>query len=208
VVEEAHRAGLPVTAHTHGTAAIRIALDVGVDGMEHVSFWSAEGIDDPGDLVGRIVDSRVAVGVTAGWRPVSTPTSSPWTATLWQTSWRCTASEPYSPAAPASLPRKSELPLTRAAASAGGVRHGFGSARMNVESKCEAAWLAMAMYLAGAELSRPDECAQRRRFRIAMRLSGLGHAVAFNAAVCSAHRLDLRASPYYVESSELADPGT
>jgi imidazolonepropionase-like amidohydrolase len=70
VVDEAHRLGLPVTAHAHGTAAIRGALDAGVDGMEHVSFWSADGVDDPGDLVRRIVDSRVAVGITGGVAPV------------------------------------------------------------------------------------------------------------------------------------------
>jgi imidazolonepropionase-like amidohydrolase len=69
VVDEAHRLGLPVTAHAHGTAAIRMGLDAGVDGMEHVSFWSADGVDDPGDLVGRIADSRVAVGITAGAVP-------------------------------------------------------------------------------------------------------------------------------------------
>jgi hypothetical protein len=34
--------------------------------MEHVSFWSADGVDDSGDLIGRIVDSRVAVGITGG----------------------------------------------------------------------------------------------------------------------------------------------
>jgi imidazolonepropionase-like amidohydrolase len=70
VVDEAHRLGLPVTAHAHGTCAIRDALDAGVDGMEHVSFWSADGIDDPGDLVGRIVDSGVAVGITGGVVPM------------------------------------------------------------------------------------------------------------------------------------------
>jgi imidazolonepropionase-like amidohydrolase len=70
VVDEAHRLGLPVTAHAHGTAAIRMGLDAGVDGLEHVSFWSAEGVDDPGDLVDRIADSRVAVGITAGVVPV------------------------------------------------------------------------------------------------------------------------------------------
>jgi imidazolonepropionase-like amidohydrolase len=75
VVDEAHRLGLPVTAHAHGTAAIRMGLDAGVDGMEHVSFWSADGVDDPGDLVDRIADSRVAVGVTAGVVP--TPGAGP-----------------------------------------------------------------------------------------------------------------------------------
>jgi imidazolonepropionase-like amidohydrolase len=66
VVDEAHRLGLPVTAHAHGTDAIRMSLDAGVDAMEHVSFWSADGVDDPGDLVGRIAGSGVTVGVTAG----------------------------------------------------------------------------------------------------------------------------------------------
>jgi imidazolonepropionase-like amidohydrolase len=70
VVDEAHRLGLPVTAHAHGTVAIRDGLDAGVDGMEHVSFWSAEGVDEPGDLLQRIVDSGVVVGVTAGVYPV------------------------------------------------------------------------------------------------------------------------------------------
>jgi imidazolonepropionase-like amidohydrolase len=70
VVDEAHRVGLPVTAHAHGTASIREGLDAGVDGMEHVSFWSAEGVDDPGDLIGRIVGNGVTVGLTAGTSPV------------------------------------------------------------------------------------------------------------------------------------------
>jgi imidazolonepropionase-like amidohydrolase len=77
VVDEAHRLGLPVTAHAHGSASIREALDAGVDGMEHVSFWSAEGVDDPGDLIGRIVEGRVAVGLTAGTSPVPGMTPPP-----------------------------------------------------------------------------------------------------------------------------------
>jgi imidazolonepropionase-like amidohydrolase len=77
VVDEAHRLGLPVTAHAHGTSAIRSALDAGVDGMEHVSFWSADGVDDPGDLVGRIVGSRVAVGITGGVVPAPGVTPPP-----------------------------------------------------------------------------------------------------------------------------------
>jgi imidazolonepropionase-like amidohydrolase len=69
VVDEAHRLSLPVTTHAHGTAAIRMGLDAGVDGLEHVSFWSADGVDDPGDLVGRIAECRVAVGITSGAVP-------------------------------------------------------------------------------------------------------------------------------------------
>src|SRR5262249_36140546 len=40
-VDEAHRHGLPVTAHAHGTPAIVDALAAGVDGIEHLTFWSA-----------------------------------------------------------------------------------------------------------------------------------------------------------------------
>lgn len=69
-VEEAHRLGLPVTAHTHATAAIRAAVDAGVDGMEHVSFWSADGVDEPGDLVETIVKQGIALGATVGIVPV------------------------------------------------------------------------------------------------------------------------------------------
>ncbi len=70
-VDEAHRLGLPVTAHAHGTPAIADAVAAGVDGMEHVSFWSAEGIDPaPEDLVALIVARRIAVGATLGFLPV------------------------------------------------------------------------------------------------------------------------------------------
>ena len=55
----AHRHGLPITAHAHGTAAIADAVDAGVDGMEHVSFWSVEGIDSPEALIRRIAKRRL-----------------------------------------------------------------------------------------------------------------------------------------------------
>lgn len=76
-VDEAHRCGLPVTAHAHGTAAIANAVAAGVDGMEHVTFWSAEGIDSPDDLLRLIADRRIVVGVTAGIAPVPGATPPP-----------------------------------------------------------------------------------------------------------------------------------
>ena len=76
-VDEAHRRGLPVVAHVHGTASIRESLDAGVDGLEHVTFWSADGVDEPGDLIGRIARSGVAVGITVGNVPVPGATTSP-----------------------------------------------------------------------------------------------------------------------------------
>jgi imidazolonepropionase-like amidohydrolase len=68
-VREAHRLGLPLTAHAHGSPAIEDCLAAGVDGMEHVSFWSAEGVDVREDLMQEIADSGVVVGATVGMLP-------------------------------------------------------------------------------------------------------------------------------------------
>jgi imidazolonepropionase-like amidohydrolase len=69
-VHEAHRWGLPITAHAHGTAGIENAVTAEVDGIEHASFWSEEGVDDPGDLIDRILQQRIVVGATVGLAPV------------------------------------------------------------------------------------------------------------------------------------------
>lgn len=74
-VDEAHRHGLPVTAHAHATAGIAAALAAGVDGLEHVSFWSEDGVDDRPDLLAEIVACRVAVGATLGF--VQVPGAAP-----------------------------------------------------------------------------------------------------------------------------------
>ncbi|WP_063047129.1 amidohydrolase family protein [Nocardia pseudovaccinii] len=69
-VDEAHRHGLPVTAHAHGTSAIEDALVAGVDGMEHVTFWSADGVDVREDLMCAIAERRIVIGATVGMVPV------------------------------------------------------------------------------------------------------------------------------------------
>lgn len=69
-VEEAHRWGLPITAHAHGTPGIVNAVAAGVDGLEHASFWSEDGVDDPGEMIERIVERRIVVGATVGLVPV------------------------------------------------------------------------------------------------------------------------------------------
>jgi Amidohydrolase family len=58
-VEEAHRLGLPVTVHAH---AVGMIADVaaGVDGLEHVSFWTGLGMDAPPIWSGR----RIVVEVS------------------------------------------------------------------------------------------------------------------------------------------------
>lgn len=50
-VGEAHRLGLAVTAHAHAVTAIADAVAAGVDGLEHVSFWTEDGVDAPVHLI-------------------------------------------------------------------------------------------------------------------------------------------------------------
>jgi imidazolonepropionase-like amidohydrolase len=47
VVEEAHRLGLPVAAHAHGTSSIRICVDAGVDTIEHCTWLTGPGVFEP-----------------------------------------------------------------------------------------------------------------------------------------------------------------
>ncbi|GEL20013.1 amidohydrolase family protein [Pseudonocardia asaccharolytica] len=68
LVDEAHRHGLPVTAHAHATAAIGQAVDAGVDGVEHCTFRTADGVHVPDELVAAILAHRIAVGSTVGVR--------------------------------------------------------------------------------------------------------------------------------------------
>jgi imidazolonepropionase-like amidohydrolase len=68
-VDEAHRHGLKVTAHAHAVAAIADAVAAGADGMEHVSFWTEDGVDAPAELIQLIADRRTVVGLTVGMLP-------------------------------------------------------------------------------------------------------------------------------------------
>ncbi|WP_181781572.1 amidohydrolase family protein [Pseudonocardia pini] len=70
LVDEAHRHGLPVTAHAHAVAAIAQAVAAGVDGIEHATFMEADGIVVPDELVDEIVRRRVVIGATVGVVPV------------------------------------------------------------------------------------------------------------------------------------------
>jgi imidazolonepropionase-like amidohydrolase len=74
-VDEAHRHGLPITAHAHATQGIINAASAGVDGIEHASFWSEEGVDDPAAVIQLLVASGVIVGASAGY--VAVPGASP-----------------------------------------------------------------------------------------------------------------------------------
>jgi imidazolonepropionase-like amidohydrolase len=69
IVDEAHKHGLPVTAHAHAAPGVANAVAAGVDGLEHATFWTAEGVDAPPHVMAAIVDQRIVVGATAGLAP-------------------------------------------------------------------------------------------------------------------------------------------
>jgi imidazolonepropionase-like amidohydrolase len=71
VVDEAHRFGLPVTAHAHPTAAVRRCVDAGVDGIEHCTCFSADSFDATPDLVDRIAAAGIVVCPTLGRRALT-----------------------------------------------------------------------------------------------------------------------------------------
>ena len=69
-VDEAHRHGLPVTAHAHAVAAIADGVAAGADGLEHVSFWTETSVDAPAELIQLIAERRTVVGLTVGLVPI------------------------------------------------------------------------------------------------------------------------------------------
>jgi imidazolonepropionase-like amidohydrolase len=66
VVEEAHRLGLPVTAHAHALAAIEQCVAAGVDGIEHCSFMTDRGVLILPRLATAIAAAGIAVCPTLG----------------------------------------------------------------------------------------------------------------------------------------------
>jgi imidazolonepropionase-like amidohydrolase len=69
VVDEAHRHGLPVTAHAHSLAAVEQAITAGVDGLEHCSCLTAAGARLDDGLGERLAASGVVVCPTLGRIP-------------------------------------------------------------------------------------------------------------------------------------------
>jgi imidazolonepropionase-like amidohydrolase len=69
VVDEAHRLGLPVTAHAHGLAAVRRSVEAGVDGIEHCSCLTPDGPRLPTELAVRLATAGTYVCPTLGTLP-------------------------------------------------------------------------------------------------------------------------------------------
>lgn len=77
IVDEAHRQGLPVTAHAHSAQSIADAVAADIDGIEHATFMTADGVDAPEALIRAIAARRIAVGWTVGLDPGHRGTAPP-----------------------------------------------------------------------------------------------------------------------------------
>lgn len=66
VVSLGHDAGLPVVAHAHSVRGAWHALGAGVDGLEHFTCLTEEGLVTPGDLLDAVAAAGIVVGPTLG----------------------------------------------------------------------------------------------------------------------------------------------
>jgi imidazolonepropionase-like amidohydrolase len=71
VVDEAHKHGLPVVAHSHRPDEIRRGLEIGVDNFEHTGLAAAPGY--PADILA-LLEERTATGRIRGGPLYWTPT--------------------------------------------------------------------------------------------------------------------------------------
>jgi imidazolonepropionase-like amidohydrolase len=74
VVEAAHAAGLPVTAHAHGLPAVHMAMAAGADGIEHCSFLTDTGPSQSEQDLARLAQAGTAVCPTLGQAGPLVPT--------------------------------------------------------------------------------------------------------------------------------------
>jgi imidazolonepropionase-like amidohydrolase len=68
-IEEAHAAGLPLAVHAHGGQAVRDALAVGADTIEHCTFFSADGVDADPAVLSDLAAQRTVISMTAAVVP-------------------------------------------------------------------------------------------------------------------------------------------
>ncbi len=73
VVAQAHRVGLPVTAHAHSLAAVQACVAAGADGIEHCTCLTGKGISTPPSLVEALAAAGTRVCPTFGRVPGSVP---------------------------------------------------------------------------------------------------------------------------------------
>ncbi|MFD6468969.1 amidohydrolase family protein [Streptomyces goshikiensis] len=70
LVDEAHKAGVPVAAHAHGTDGIAAAVAAGVDTIEHCTWMTDNGLDLRQDVLQEIIDrgTFVCPAVSPHWQ--------------------------------------------------------------------------------------------------------------------------------------------
>jgi imidazolonepropionase-like amidohydrolase len=67
LVDSAHRFGLAVLGHAHSLSGIRHALNAGVDGIEHFTGLTHDGVQVPDDVLDQVVAGDVVVDPTLGF---------------------------------------------------------------------------------------------------------------------------------------------
>ena len=67
--EAAHALGRPITAHAHGAQGINDAVAAGVDGIEHGSFFTEDGVEPDWRTVEAMIQAGTFVGATEALRP-------------------------------------------------------------------------------------------------------------------------------------------
>ena len=72
-LQEAHSAGLRLAVHAHGVDAVRAALAVGADSIEHCTLFTADGVADDPELLEHLAASRSVLSMTAAATPGSEP---------------------------------------------------------------------------------------------------------------------------------------
>ncbi len=74
LVDAAHAAGLPVAAHCHGIEGTYDAMAVGVDTLEHCTFFTENNKSEPNDAsIAAVAASGITISATLGMLPDSTP---------------------------------------------------------------------------------------------------------------------------------------
>jgi imidazolonepropionase-like amidohydrolase len=73
VVRHGHAAGLPVVAHAHSLPGAWLAVEAGVDGIEHFTCLTPDGSVVPEDLLAAVAHHGIAVCPTLGSDPARIP---------------------------------------------------------------------------------------------------------------------------------------
>jgi imidazolonepropionase-like amidohydrolase len=71
--DEAHRLGLPITAHAHAAQAVADVVEAGFDSIEHCSFMTEGGVDERPDVIDALAAAGIVVSATVGMLPGSAP---------------------------------------------------------------------------------------------------------------------------------------